>query len=112
MKAIACILVLWPAWIIWKLYEQNPMAMAPPMARSQSTPRDSISRKPPSRAMNRYVAGRFPSRKKSYTDCVASPPLTMVIGVVGMPENMDPVHCVGSSGCASFHVVISRDIPT
>ena len=52
-QARAIILVLWPTWIIWRLYEQNVTAMAPPMARIQFTPRLSISRKAPTREMKR-----------------------------------------------------------
>ena len=46
--------------MIWKLYEQKATAMAPPIASGQLMPSDSISRNAPTRAMNRYVAGRLP----------------------------------------------------
>ena len=51
--AIACILVLWPTWMICMLYEQNAMAMAPATAINLLVPIESISRKPPMRAISR-----------------------------------------------------------
>ena len=65
MKAMACILVLWPTWIICRLYEQKVIATAPPIARSQFTPIDSISRKDPSRDTNRKLAGLAPDIRVS-----------------------------------------------
>ena len=53
MKAMACILVLCPTWIICRLYEQNVTAIAPPIARSQFTPMESIRRKEPRSDTNR-----------------------------------------------------------
>ena len=61
ISAIACILVLWPTWIIWKLKEQKVMAMAPPAAMRGFIPNASINKKPPSSETKSQFAGRLPA---------------------------------------------------
>lgn len=90
-NAIACILVLCPTWMIWKLYEQYVMATAPPIARTLSTPNESINRKAPNKEMNSQLAGLFPFIRRLYNDCVQSPSLEGTNEVVGIPPNMESV---------------------
>ena len=52
-KAIACIFVLWPTWMICILYEQKAIAIAPATATMPFTPMDRSSRKAPTKAMKR-----------------------------------------------------------
>ena len=101
-KAKACILVLCPTVIICILYEQKVIAIAPPMASTPSIPNESISRKAPNKEIKRYVAGRLPRSKKSYIRCVKSPFVSKAKEVVGIPENIEPVQAVGSSGWAAL----------
>ena len=42
---------------------------------------------------------------------VQSPSKLSMVAVVGMPPNMELVHAVGSSGCASLWVMASLAIP-
>ena len=84
--------------MIWKLYEQYVTATAPPMARTLSTPSESISRKAPSKEMNSQFAGLFPFKRRLYSDCVQSPSLEGINDVVGIPPNIESVQWVGSSG--------------
>ena len=44
--------------------------MAPPRAMVQFTPSERNSRNAPSSAINRYVAGRFPTRSSLYSHSV------------------------------------------
>ena len=91
LSVIACILVLCPTWMIWKLYEQYVMATAPPIARTLSTPNESINRKAPNKEMNSQLAGLFPFIRRLYNDCVQSPSLEGTNEVVGIPPNMESV---------------------
>ena len=111
-KASACIFVLCPTCIICTLYEQNVMAIAPPAAIKGLTPSAKSSRNAPSSEMKKYVAGRLPVSNRSYTGCIRSPLVELIMGAVGMPENIDPVHLAKSPGLSLFHARLSCDIPT
>ena len=88
---MACILVLWPTWMICRLYEQKAMATAPMTAMYHFTPKAISSRKPPSIAMKSHVAGRLPTSRKSYSGCVQSPLSILAKEVVGIPPNIESV---------------------
>ena len=72
-------------------YEQYVMATAPPIARTLSTPNESINRKAPNKEMNSQLAGLFPFIRRLYNDCVQSPSLEGTNEVVGIPPNMESV---------------------
>ena len=93
------------------LYEQNAMAMAPAMAIHQFTPKDSISRNPPRRAANMYVAGLAPVSRNSYIGFVQSPSKSSYMVTFGMPPNIELVHAVLSSGWAWLYSIVSRAMP-
>ena len=59
-NAIACILVLWPTWMICMLYEQKAIAIAPAMATIFFVPILNIRRKAPTSVIKKNEAGLFP----------------------------------------------------
>ena len=93
------------------LYEQNVIAIAPAMATIFLVPMLSIRRKAPANVIKRYDAGLFPLISVLYMALVQSPSNVSVMAVVGMPENMEPVHAVGSSGLALLWERASCAIP-
>ena len=110
-RARACIFVLWPTWMIWKLYEQNVTATAPPIARNLSIPRASIRRKAPSNETISQLAGIFPLKSRLYRGFVQSPRVSGRKEVFGMPPNIEPVHLAGSSGWALSQAMLSWAMP-